>query len=281
MKSSEALTDKIFARPQFTIHYRRAARARWSSNARPDYTVLLQLEGAWRWRAGEESGEMRGHGALLVVPGELMDINVERSAWVTLTLAPALVLDAAIRSRLTRGGALITFRSHVVEGDERLARLAGDVAEEMIEEAEGQEVVITAIVEQIVVYLLRRHAHIRRSDELELSRAGLVDRRIRRAVELMHTHLDRDLPLEEIAAAAYLSPFHFARLFKKLTGAPPHAYLAALRAARAQTLLTESDLSITEIAARVGYGSSSHFSKAFRQATGLSPRAFRAAITRR
>jgi len=281
MKSSEAPMDKVFARPQFTIHYRSAARARLLSNARPDFTVLLLLEGAWRWSAGEESGEMRGRGALLIAPGESVNINVERGAWITLTLAPALVLDAAIRSRLTRDNALITFRSRAVEGDERLARLAGDLAEEMIEEADGQEVVVAAIVEQIVVYLLRRHAHIRRSGELELSRAGLVDRRIRRAVELMHTHLDRDLPLEEIAAAAYLSPFHFARLFKKLTGAPPHAYLAALRARRAQTLLTESDFSITEIAARVGYGSSSHFSKAFRQATGLSPRAFRAAVTRR
>ncbi|HVF86161.1 MAG TPA: helix-turn-helix domain-containing protein [Pyrinomonadaceae bacterium] len=280
MKGSDASTDKIFARPQLTIHYRRAARARWSSNARPDYTVLLALEGAWRWSAVEESGEMRGRGALLVAPGELININVEHSAWVTLTLAPALILDAAIRSRLTRGNALITFRSPAINNDERLVRLADDLAEEMIEEADGQEVVVAAIVEQIVVHLLRRHAHIRRSDELELSRAGLVDRRIRRAVELMHTHLDRDLPLEEIAAAAYPSPFHFARLFKKLTGAPPHAYLAALRAARAKTLLTESDFSVTEIAARVGYSSSSHFSKAFRQATGLSPRAFRAAITR-
>ncbi len=280
MKTSDASTDKIFARAQFTIHYRSVARARWSSNSRPDYTVLLPLEGAWRWSAGEESGKMRGRGALLVAPGELLNINVERGAWITLTLAPALVLDAAIRSRLTRGDALITFRLHVINNDERLARLAGDLAEEVIEEADGQEVVVAAIVEQIVVYLLRRHAHIRRSDELELSRARLVDRRIRRAVELMHTHLDLDLALEEIAAAAYLSPFHFARLFKKLTGATPHSYLAALRARRAQTLLAESDLSITEIAARVGYGSSSHFSKAFRQATGLSPRAFRAAARR-
>ena len=98
---------------------------------------------------------------------------------------------------------------------------------------------------------------------------------------LLYADRTPKLPLEEIASAAYLSPFHFARLFKKLTGATPHSYLAALRAARAQTLLSETDLSVTEIGARVGYASSSHFSKAFRQATGLSPRAFRAALVRR
>jgi AraC family transcriptional regulator len=93
--------------------------------------------------------------------------------------------------------------------------------------------------------------------------------------------MNRELPLEEIAAAAFLSPFHFARLFKKLTGASPHAYLATLRVARAQALLAETDLSISEVSERVGYSSPSHFTKAFRQATGLAPRAYRAALVSR
>ena len=121
----------------------------------------------------------------------------------------------------------------------------------------------------------------RRSDELELSRVGLIDRRIRRAVELMHARLDDNLSLKEIAADSYLSPFHFSRLFKKLTGATPHAYLAGQRVARARLLLAETDLSVTQISSRVGYASPSHFTKAFRQATGLTPRAFRAALISR
>jgi AraC family transcriptional regulator len=96
----------------------------------------------------------------------------------------------------------------------------------------------------------------------------------------MHAHMDRELPLEELAAAAYLSPFHFARLFKKLTGASPHAYLASLRIERAKSLLAATDLSITEITQRVGHATSSHFAKAFRQATGLTPRAFRSALVK-
>ena len=50
---------------------------------------------------------------------------------------------------------------------------------------------------------------------------------------------------------------------------------------RAQVLLAQSDLPITQIAARVGYGSASHFTKAFRQSTGLSPREFRASVISR
>ena len=121
----------------------------------------------------------------------------------------------------------------------------------------------------------------RRSDELELSRVGLVDRRIRRAVEFMQTHLDQELPLKHIAAASYLSPYHFARLFKKITGITPHTYLAGLRIAQARSLLAETNVSISEISARVGYASASHFTRAFRQSTGLTPRAFREALIAR
>ena len=93
----------------------------------------------------------------------------------------------------------------------------------------------------------------------------------------MHDNCGRELALAEIAAAAYLSEFHFARLFKKIIGSSPHAYLAGLRIERARHLLAETDLPITEVGAQVGYASQSHFTKIFREATGLTPYAFRRA----
>jgi AraC family transcriptional regulator len=94
----------------------------------------------------------------------------------------------------------------------------------------------------------------------------------------MHAQLDQDLSLKTLAAASYLSPFHFARLFKKVTGATPHTYLAAIRVNKAQLLLADTQLSITQVGAKVGYLSSSHFTKAFRNATGTTPREFRKAL---
>ncbi len=278
MEVSKHSTDKVFLRSQYAVHYRRAGRARWSVEARPDYLALFLLTGKVSWRAGDEAGELPARSALIFDYETPAHVSAGRAECLLLSLSPAFVLDCAVRMRLTRADARISFRPGRIEQDERLARLARDIAEELQQEEAGQELVVAALVEQVVAHLLRRHANIRRAGELELSRAGLVDRRIRRAVELMHTRLNTELPLEEIAAAAHLSPFHFSRLFKKLTGAPPHAYLAALRVARARALLAETDLSVTEIATRVGYASSSHFAKAFRQATGLSPRSFRAAI---
>jgi AraC family transcriptional regulator len=273
--------DRVFLNSRFAVYYRRARRVRWTGDARSDYTALFPLAGRLLSSTDDEEFELKETGALLLDPGRAAQAySREEAEILTLTLTPAFVLDLAVRLRLTLSGATVMFRSYKVEKDERLSRLARDLADELSEEEAGQDVVITALVEQVLVHLLRHHANVRRSDELELSRVGLVDRRIRRAVELMHANMDRDLPLEELAAAAYLSAFHFARLFKKLTGASPHAYLATLRVQRAQQLLAETDLSISELSARVGYSSPSHFSKAFRQSTGMTPRAFRAAIVK-
>ena len=300
--------DKIFAHAHYTLHYRDARRARWASGARPSYVVLFLLGGSLRWgvgvaagggetsasaRAGrdsrphetddgEASGALEGEDVLLVAPEESAHASGGhgRARYLLLSLAPAYVLDCAVRAGLTRHDARISFRAPAPPRDERLAALACELVAELLGNDAGSELVISALVEQTAVHLLRRHARISRANELELSRAGLIDRRVRRAVELMHAQLGRDLPLEEIAAAAHLSPFHFSRLFKKLIGATPHAYLAALRAERARLLLSETDLSVTEVGARVGYDNPSHFAKAFRQATGLSPRAFRASLVR-
>jgi AraC family transcriptional regulator len=294
----EPAAERVYARPpHFAVHYRAGRRLRWSTEARADYSALLLLEGELRWQESKtdsdargetvahegdaDSGEIRGGSALLAAPGDSVQASTQgRAEFVVVTLSPVFVLDSAARARLTRSDSVVTFRARSVENDERLARLARDLADELLEEAAGQELVVGALVEHALVHTMRRYANVRRSEHLELSRAGLVDRRIRLAVELMHAHMHRELSLEEIASAAHLSPFHFSRLFKKLTGATPHAYLASLRAARARDLLAETDLSVTEVGARVGYMSSSHFSKAFRQSTGISPRAYRKALVR-
>jgi AraC family transcriptional regulator len=272
--------DKIFVGENCAIHLRHARSFRWSSDASATYNLLFVFDGTLSLTSASGTNDLRSPVALLAAPGDALEAQAAHAHTLALTLAPAYVLDCALRARLTRDDAQINFtRAHV--RDEKLDALARELAAELRSAEAGHEVVVSALVEQITVQLLRRHANVRRSGELELSRVGLVDRRVRRAVELMHAHLDRELPLEELASAAYLSPFHFARLFKKVTGASPHAYLAALRIERAKSLLATTDASVTEIATRVGYASSSHFAKAFRQSTGLTPRAFRSALVSR
>jgi AraC-like DNA-binding protein len=270
--------NRFFISPQYSLYYRRVKKLDGAHEARSDYTVILVLDGRLKFRTEEKFSSMFAQQALLLGPAIGASLAGQSVELLQLTLAPALVIDHAVRMHLSGPGTAVAFRLDVVEHDERLAQLGRNLATELTDERAGREIVLGAMVEQVVVHLLRHYSNIRRSEELELSRVGLIDRRIRRSVELMHAQLEQALSLKEIAAASYLSPFHFVRVFKKLTGTTPHAYLASIRTSRAQLLLADPDLSVTEISSRVGYSSPSHFSKAFRQATGLTPRAFRKAL---
>jgi AraC-like DNA-binding protein len=281
MTLSPPQLNRFFVDPRYSIYYRRVKRLRWNNEVGSDYGVLFLLDGQLKYKIGDEAGEIQSGGSLLLEPSLTACASGRTSEFLLLILSSSLVMDYAVRMRLVGSGAAIAFQFRRIEQDEEFLRLAHSLAAELSAEDAGREILIAALIEQIVVHLLRHYSSMRRSDELELSRVGLIDRRIRRAVELMHARLDDNLSLKEIAAASYLSPFHFSRLFKKLTGATPHAYLASQRVARARLLLAETDLSVTQISSRVGYASPSHFTKAFRQATGLTPRAFRAALISR
>src|SRR4030095_4654783 len=105
---------------------------------------------------------------------------------------------------------IVTFTREHVHGDKRLDTLLQDFVSELAAEKPGKEIVMRALVEQTLVHILRNYSTARLSDELELSRVGLIDRRIRRSIELMHTQLDQDLTLKALAAASYRSEEHTA-----------------------------------------------------------------------
>lgn len=90
----------------------------------------------------------------------------------------------------------------------------------------------------------------------------------------MYANLDRSISLQEIADAAGMSAFHFARGFKRTTGLPPHQYVTEQRLLRARALLHNRSLSIGEVAQAVGF-THSHFSTLFARRLGMTPTKFR------
>ena len=97
-----------------------------------------------------------------------------------------------------------------------------------------------------------------------------VMRRIDRAVELIEVDYARALTLRELAAAAGMSVYHFARVFRELTGLPPHRYLTAVRLRHAAHRMDEG-ASVTRTCYDVGFASLSHFVTAFRKRFGVAP----------
>ena len=99
-------------------------------------------------------------------------------------------------------------------------------------------------------------------------------RRIDRAVELIETDYARALTLRDLASAAGLSTYYFARAFQRFVGVPPHRYLTGVRLRHAARLLDDG-AGVTFTCYEVGFGSLSHFVTAFRKRFGVIPSAAR------
>ncbi len=110
------------------------------------------------------------------------------------------------------------------------------------------------------------------------ARGGLAPWAKRRCLELMQERLSEDISLDELAAEAQLSPFHFARMFKESVGVPPRVYLTRLRLERACELLETTDLPVTEIAFEVGYSSNQVLARLFVKHRHTTPSDYRRAV---
>ena len=152
----------------------------------------------------------------------------------------------------------------------RAAMLA--VNDELMADAAGGPLAAESLANVLAVHLIR-NASGPRPPALR-SESVLPARKLRAVVEYIEEHLDGSPTLEQMAATAHLSVYHFARQFKVATGLPPHQYVIMRRVERAKRLLQEGDLSLAEVAVGAGFTDQSKFSHHFKRVVGVSPRQF-------
>jgi AraC family transcriptional regulator len=153
----------------------------------------------------------------------------------------------------------------------RAAMLA--VNEELTAEAAGGRLAAESLANLLAVHLIRS-ASVPRPPARRT--VGALPRgRLRAIVEYVEGHLDASLTLGQLAAAAHLSAYHFARQFKAATGLPPHQYVIQRRVERAKELLQAgADLPLAEVAALAGFSDQSQFCHHFKRLVGVTPRRF-------
>lgn len=125
------------------------------------------------------------------------------------------------------------------------------------------------LFEGLFICLLREIGRVRSP------RSSAIPERIHMLRHYLDTHYDQPLRLDDLCQRAAMSKPHLVSEFRKHIGLPPIAYLVRVRLGHARSLLLNRNLSVTEIAARVGYRDIYHFSKLFKKHMGKSPSAFR------
>lgn len=163
---------------------------------------------------------------------------------------------------------------HLVGGqDAPIRELLSQMREEAQQQRSGYRFRVGAICTGLVTLIARQIAA-RGTGK----RAATLDHRAHHVSivkDFLLRHLDHELNLREVAAHVQLSEEYLARLFKQATGQTVFDYLRRARFDQARTLLSSSELNVTEISQRCGFGSVSAFSRSFKRELGLSPSEYR------
>lgn len=132
----------------------------------------------------------------------------------------------------------------------------------------------------LLTYHLQQHHHIARTIENlpPVRKATRVElyKRLSRAMDVLRSGFCGEISLDQLAAEACLSKYHFLRLFRSAFGFSPFQYIQHLRIEKARTLLAGSPISITDLAEQLGFDNSQSFSRLFFQRTGVYPTQYRA-----
>ena len=103
---------------------------------------------------------------------------------------------------------------------------------------------------------------------------------ILKAVEFIDNNYEKHLSIDEIAAVAGFSKFHFSRLFKNYTGFTVIEHINGRRCENAKLMLESVEKPISQIAAECGFDSCSYFAKAFLKSFGMLPSEYRKSISK-
>ena len=255
-----------------------------SEHKDPDESDLLPVEqhfvcinlGApctiWQERSGETHLRHQPPGDVLFMPAG----QPSRWRWET----PAHVLHLLIQPHLVRriaaesGLASPDLVNNFGAADPRLLHL-GLVLKAEAEAGGGNGTLfVESLLAALATHLLRQYSG---PTTLQVTppRRGLSESEVRRVAEYVRENLASALTLAEIAGVVNISPFHFARLWKRAMGETPHQFVIGCRVEAAKRLLRQDGLSVGQVAGSVGFAQQSHLAGHFKRATGLSPVAFR------
>jgi AraC family transcriptional regulator len=201
----------------------------------------------------------------------------DRTGDVALVFLSRSILDQAVEEVIDRDPRSVEIVPRFLIRDLVLERIAHGLLKAIREPHPECSLVEETLAQELVGHLLLAHSSSRAA--LATRDYGVTPSRLRRVQEFMRANLARPLSLQEMAAVAGMSLYHFARGFREATGRPPHRYLMELRLCEARTLLHDPRLPIGVIARTVGF-THSHFTAVFTRRMGMTPRVFRDVLER-
>jgi AraC family transcriptional regulator len=151
-----------------------------------------------------------------------------------------------------------------------------------IKGAEGDKLYEEEKLSEIMLYLLKLNSRIKKSESqipvIKHATREEIQKRLHHATDYIYSFYDQNISLDDLAAAACLSKFHFLRLFKTLYRQTPHQFITAVKIEKAKSMLKNNSDDVSRIAKSLGFDNSSSFSRTFYNQVGAYPSQFRAQV---
>lgn len=225
-------------------------------------------------RHGRMRSRMSVIGDVEIYPAGFSDgvVALDRSSdQIYVGVAPHVISNTAEAAGLD--ARRVDIVAHYGSQDPTVSHVARRLLREQQNSGLGGRLYTEALVTELVIHLLREYSSpgVRENGGPRSAQPG----QLRPALEMIHDDLRANLSLKALADAVQLSPHHFSRMFKRVTGLAPHQYVLSQRVQLARRLLVETTLPLAEVADHAGFYDQSHFNYHFKRLVGVTPRAMR------
>lgn len=164
---------------------------------------------------------------------------------------------------------LILFKNKI-ENDMEVAACINNFVKEFESKEIGYEMAIKACIYQLLVLLLRNYVQLVLTPREYDARMKNL-KRLNNILEYIENNYTEKITIDQLCSMANISRFHFCRIFKDITGKSVGEYLNSIRVNKAETMLKETDMNITEVAMACGFNDINYFSRLFKEYKKISP----------
>ncbi len=235
------------------------------------HSISIQLDGPSKvevWCGEKRTPVTLRRGDMTIAPYRFSidGAYVEPCEFLQLHLSSSVINRAA--SQVGRPPAIVP----VVGAVDSLAEQTIYQLEEELTSRRGAQEYVNLLIATLAAHLVKYYA---KETCTTKEAGGFPKYLLETTLDYINRSFDRNLSTEETALAVGIEPARLARAFRVSTGKSIHRYLNERRVEEAKILLMKSEVSIAEVARRVGFDSEERFRTNFQRSTGLTPAAYR------